>query len=412
MNRMSVCLTLVLLLLLLGSLISPYVSAQPSVEKYLVDGRLADGEKALLTYLEEHPGDDDRRFGLGVIQFFQSVENLGQSLHRCGSQSDIGIPFLRLPVPENDKPQPITYDQFRDIFKTMVRDLDKASETLAEVRSDDVNLALHLFRIHLDWNENGIADGSESFIHIGQQYLGRNAGRQGDLRDVVVDFDRTDVYWLQGYCHLLRAMCETVLAYDQEAVWDVASRQLIHGAQVRYDFLMEEKVDGFNLFSRGLLDLVAGIHNMGMPLVDSSRLAKAHGHLLETIKQSRLMWESLQGETDNRGEWIPNSTQTTAVSTVRVTEEMIEGWIEILDEIEMVLKGDKLVPFWRGTDKRRGVNLYRVFHEPREFDLVLWIHGSAASPYLEKGEVSTPETWRRFQRIFQGDLLGFATWFN
>jgi len=41
-----------------------------------------------------------------------------------------------------------------------------------------------------------------------------------------------------------------------------------------------------------------------------------------------------------------------------------------------------------------GVNLRRVFTEPREFDLVLWVQGTAAVPYLEAGEVTTPRSGR------------------
>src|SRR5947208_7893227 len=36
----------------------------------------------------------------------------------------------------------------------------------------------------------------------------------------------------------------------------------------------------------------------------------------------------------------------------------------------------------------RGSNVRRVFIEPRTFDLVLWVQGSAAAPNLEAGEIS------------------------
>jgi hypothetical protein len=58
------------------------------------------------------------------------------------------------------------------------------------------------------------------------------------------------------------------------------------------------------------------------------------------------------------------------------------------------------------------VNLRRVFTEPRPFDLVLWVQGTAAAPYLENGPLTKPETWSRFQNIFRGEFIGFALWFN
>jgi hypothetical protein len=75
------------------------------------------------------------------------------------------------------------------------------------------------------------------------------------------------------------------------------------------------------------------------------------------------------------------------------------------------LQGKKLIPFWRGDDQR-GVNLRKVFTEPTTFDLVMWIQGTAAAPYLQEGPLSTPDTWQRFNQMFNGQFVGFAIWFN
>jgi hypothetical protein len=76
-----------------------------------------------------------------------------------------------------------------------------------------------------------------------------------------------------------------------------------------------------------------------------------------------------------------------------------------------VLNGKKLIPFWRGSSGN-GVNLMKVFTEPKDFDLVLWIQGSGAVPYLEKGETTSPQTWAEFQRAFEGNFIGMAVWIN
>lgn len=54
----------------------------------------------------------------------------------------------------------------------------------------------------------------------------------------------------------------------------------------------------------------------------------------------------------------------------------------------------------------------RAALEPRPFDVVGWAQGAAAVPYVEKGECSSPEAWRRLQRVFRGNFIGFAAWFN
>ncbi len=129
------------------------------------------------------------------------------------------------------------------------------------------------------------------------------------------------------------------------------------------------------------------------------------------IALSRESWKFILAETDDDHEWVPSPKQHTVMPGGAVTVAMVKGWMDFLDEAQAILKGEKLIPFWRRRDDR-GVNLRRVFTEPRMFDLVLWVHGTAAAPYLEKGPKTQPETWRRLQTIFQGQFIGFAFWFN
>jgi hypothetical protein len=84
-------------------------------EKYLISGDLAGGEKALGAILKAHPDDAQARFGLGAIQFVRAVEHLVQGFFKHGLQPDISgmIPFARLPVPANPKPEPISYEDLR-----------------------------------------------------------------------------------------------------------------------------------------------------------------------------------------------------------------------------------------------------------------------------------------------------------
>jgi hypothetical protein len=82
-----------------------------------------------------------------------------------------------------------------------------------------------------------------------------------------------------------------------------------------------------------------------------------------------------------------------------------------------VLQGKQLLPFWRGAQTDRGVNLRRVFiNPPRELDLVLWVQGTAAAPYLEHGpltRLADPRMLDRLNETFGGvNFIGFAFWFN
>jgi hypothetical protein len=147
------------------------------------------------------------------------------------------------------------------------------------------------------------------------------------------------------------------------------------------------------------------------PLHDAERLRSAHGHLQAVIAQSRLSWQAIEAETDDEREWVPNERQQGVIPGVRVTRPIIDGWREFLDEADQLLAGKKLVPHWRGAEGT-GVNLRRVFLEPRQFDLVLWVHGAAAAPYLERGATTSREHWQRLEQLFGGNFIGFAIWFN
>ena len=68
---------------------------------------------------------------LGMIRFAHAVENSGQNLHRYGLRAprNTFIPILRLPVPENAKPEPLTYEKMRAIYAAFATDL-AAVETI------------------------------------------------------------------------------------------------------------------------------------------------------------------------------------------------------------------------------------------------------------------------------------------
>lgn len=410
----------VAILTLLVLLLSPFCRGQqPLVEPFLIKGQLTEGHAALEKHLKDNPGDDQARFGLGVLQFMQSVEHLSQSWYQYGINDDLrNMAFVRMPVPENPNPQPVTYSKARAVLAKMIEFLEKSEQTLAQVESEEVKLPLHLFQLHIDINEDGQVNDSEDLSQIYGVYFGRDFAKGGGG---VVVFDYADVQWLRGYTHLIRAMCESILAYDEKPLWNVISHRLFKQPQFHFDFVEQESIEAQNNAQKPrfawedeflILDAIAAIHNLNFQAREPARLKRAHHHLKQTISQSRKMWQAVMSETDDDHEWIPNPNQTSMVSLTQISKEMVATWDEFLDEADAILDGKKLLPFWRGTDKTRGVNLFKVFHEPRDLDVILWIHGSGAVPFLENGDVTDRDTWNRFQRVYNGQLFSFATWFN
>jgi hypothetical protein len=389
----------------------------PLVEKYLHAGQLAQGKKALEAQLASNPKDDQARFGLGALQFIRGVEHLGQSLHRYGLRSELGrrlnVPFLRLPVPANPEPQALTYPASRKILQDLIADLQTAETTLAAVRDEQVKLPLRLGAIRLDLAGTGKAD--TSFSTLLARYMG--GGRKVDNEpELLVVFDRGDVAWLRGYCHLLMGLAEIALAHDGRELFDCTAHIFFAKVETPHQFLTERKNtrdpagDFLGLGDVSILDLIAFVHLVRMPVSEPARMRAALGHLEQMVALSKESWKFILAGTDDDHEWIPNPRQT-GIFGVPVRAEMIESWLEFLDEMELILAGKRLIPLWRGNEAR-GINLRRVFLEPRPFDLVLWVQGTAATPFLEKGELTKPAVWNRLLRVFGGEFVGFAIWFN
>src|SRR5262245_493245 len=71
----------------------------------------------------------------GSVQFFMALATLGAGLHRHGFESprSFMLPLMRLPIPDNPNPEPLTYKGFRKILSDFHDGMAKASTTLALV---------------------------------------------------------------------------------------------------------------------------------------------------------------------------------------------------------------------------------------------------------------------------------------
>jgi hypothetical protein len=274
-----------------------------------------------------------------------------------------------------------------------------------------VGLRLPVGRVRLDLDGDGRGSEEEALWKVYESW-NRGVTFEPDVAEAfVIRFDRADVEWLRGYCRLLSAMGEFVLAHDSQQMFERTAHLLFPKVVSPYDFLSSPGGDRSRDSMGGFLDLIAMVHLMDWPLKEPDRMRRAHENLEAMLTHSRVMWELALLETDDELEWIPSPKQTGTIPDARFTTEMVGGWRRFLDEADAILAGRKLIPFWR-TEDGRGVNLRRFFHEPRDFSLVLWVQGTAALPYLERGEVTDAETWRQLQQVFQGRFWAFAWWLN
>ena len=147
---------------------APAAEDRHVTEKYLISGDLEGGQKALGAILKANPDDAQARFGLGMIQFVRAIEHLVQGFFKHGLQPDVSgmIPFARLPVPANPKPEPIAYDDLRTMFEEFIGDLATSEATLALVKDDAVSLPIHFGLVRLDLNGDGKATEDETLWNL------------------------------------------------------------------------------------------------------------------------------------------------------------------------------------------------------------------------------------------------------
>jgi hypothetical protein len=388
---------------------------RPDIAEQLESGRLAEAEQLLTKYLSGNAEDDLARFQLGTVQFLRAAEQLAQDGARYGAlDRTMMLPFIRIGglVSGGPDPERVSYQDVRAMIERFQQGVSQAEATLAAIDDPQLLWDLDLADVRLDLNDDGTASNRET-LEVLFRLVGNRTQPRPTPEGVLVGFDSADVYWLRGYCHVLMAMADMILAYDHEELFETTAHAVFADPETKFASLRNEVTDkerqqrAWDDFP----DLIAVIHLMDFKLLEPERLAEAQRHLLKMIELSRRSWELVGAETDNHREWIPGANQQSVIGGLAMTRERIDAWHRFLAEAEAVLNGEKLLPFWR-SGFEEGVNLAKVFKEPRDFDLVLWVQGTAALPYLEQGETSSPETWQEFQRVFRGEFFGFAAWIN
>ncbi len=387
------------------------------IGRYLEEGRLAEGRKALETALAAGK-NASLQFQLGIAQFFGALEKLEQDWHRLGLHDSLFgdlIPFLRLPVPQNATPERVTNESGRKVISDFIARLGEIANTLAKVGEDaQIKVTLRPALVRLDFNGDGKAGEDEALWQVFVRLVPGARVARAEVDGFVVKFDLGDVRWLQGYCHLLSAIGDVMLAHDTEKLFQHTAPLFFADAETPFDFLRQRVKNhqgGIFAHKDDILDGIAFIHLLSFPVKEPQRMTSALHHLEEVTQLSRQSWKAILAETDDDHEWLPNPNQTSVLDSAKVTPEMIKAWFDFLNEMDAILMGKTLLPFWREADGR-GINLRRVFTEPGTLDLILWIQGTGAAPYLEKGTITSPDFWATTNRIFRGEFLGFAIWFN
>ncbi|MES2432668.1 MAG: hypothetical protein V4586_02455 [Pseudomonadota bacterium] len=354
---------------------------------------------------------DAERFALGGVRFLGAVEAALQLRYSAGMTDRTGmLPFLRLPLEDNPSPAAFQPAMISDLFRIVDGKLEQAREPLTHIaQHSDFALEINFADLWFDINANHARDtGEDAMAVLGPMLL----GWQWDSRDPaapapVVKFDAADAAWLSAYTHLLQGVADLVLAYDPT---EPVSRILT--ARDKMISLGGTAPSFFSGSSDGMdeVDLIAIVIAALQQTPDAARMTTAHQHFLRMIADNRRFWAAVAQETDNAAEWLPNDKQQSALG-LALPPGTGAVWLAVLDDAEGLLKGSKLAPYWR-QEGGAGVNIAKLFTDPRPADLAGWIQGWAAAPYLEKGLLVSDQNWSAFEQMMGGEAMMLSFYLN
>lgn len=402
---------LALAAMLVASSLAPAFAQSPGelLRRDLEAGRAAEAVKALKPLAASNV---DARMALGFAEFTVAVEKLLQGLHRFGLKTPQNpfLPIVRLPVPDNAQPEAVDYAKLRALYQAFLNDLAIARTTLSSVTATDGKLVLDLAALRFTIAPQSNLQGGLTLRDV-LKVLG--GGRSSGIEPWEVAFDRADTLWLAGYCHMLSALMEFVMAHDWQKTFDATAHLFFAGARMPKDIMPPDAHDQqamMNAMGGGIADQIALLHLIQWPTGDKARLSAARMHLKSAIALSRETWKAVLAETDDDREWLAGPKQNNrAVPTMPITDEIVASWLAVLDDFDAVLDGRKLLAHWRSN---KGIDLRMLFEDPRPFDLVLWITGHGAMPFLRDGPMLDGTAWQQWNRLFRGNFLGYAFFIN
>ena len=360
----------------------------------------------------QSPTDADR-FALGGVRFLRAVEGALQLRWKTGLSEQLSmLPFLRLPIPENPDAPALAPATIATLFTDVNVGMDSARAPLAEIPATaDFGVEITLSDLWFDINANAVRDKGEDMLSVaGPMIMGWAwADRDPAIPAPTIRFDGADAAWLSAYTHLLGGISDTILAYDPTT--PITRTTDARAAMASFGQLTPDPFFGMgggaSLDAVDYISIVLATLNQSP---DKVRMASAQSHFLAMVTDNRRFWAEVVLETDNEKEWLPNDSQKSAMG-IELPPGTGPMWLGVLSDFEALLKGEKLVPFWRITGPA-GVDVSAMFTDPRPIDLISWVQGEGAVPYLKQGDLISPANWQAFEQVISGQAMLFTLFLN
>lgn len=344
----------------------------------------------------------EEAFARSGLHFLRAVEISFQLRQDTGLSDSTGLmPLLQLPLPpKTELRDPAALAR---LFQSAQAELDQVVPV-----SGDFALTIALDDLWFDLDANLARDPGEGFADLVAPFTGMAPGPLPPGSLPLVTFDTADADWLAAYGQLLSGLCDLALAFDPTEAMTKALEARAQmkeiGALASDTALLQAGGDPFDF-----VDILAVLIEALRQEPDAARTASAKAHLMQMVALNRSFWTKVAAETDNMGEWIPNDGQTSALG-LTIPPGAGPQWLAVLDELEALLTGRKLLPWWRSPGV--GIDLGAFLDRPAPLDIPGWAQGWSALPYLKQGEIISTEALEAFDSLVQGQAPVFALYFN
>jgi hypothetical protein len=400
-----------------------------ALARHLYDGTWREIGDAALLGCGDAP-EADACFASGMIHLISAYERAAQALYRHGATAPesaalgmlLGVGLDMPGEPANPDPEPLTYDDLVFILEDFSGLLQLASGSFQNAAgAGPFVIPIDPLRVRLDLDGDGTAEADETLATLlnaagdfaeiptpdAPPAVGKTKTKQPDG---TIGFDNADAIWLAGYTLAATVPFELLLSHDFTDFFESYLHRIFPKAGLPMQdhsrggtLMMDPDSDAF------IADLVAAIHTSNFPVTDNFRLSETRKILLAVTDLSRQNWEMILAETDDYRELLPSPSQTSLVPDQQITREIIDAWMATLDQIDLILEGELLLPHWRFD---QGFNLKTYFETATRTDIVLLLTGQDALAYLEDGPIADAESFGELNRVMGDDWPFFAIWFN
>jgi hypothetical protein len=364
------------------------------------------GLSAAEAYLADQDPTAESAFVLGGVRFLSAFESAFQVRYANFTGELPIVPGMAARLPPNPNAS-FAPEFFETAMTDVLNHMAAAEQALETATAGEFAIELRLEDFWFDIDADGERDAFEGLMEI----MAEANSRPGVAEfDGAIRFDTADAEWLLAYVHAVSGMAEFALSLDPtpaiRTVYEGREMLASVGAIGETPFVGDDTV----------LDTIAAVLLTLQGVPDSVRTRAAHAHFKAMIAHNRIFWEKVEQETDDDREWLPNANQTAAIG-LAVTDGTALAWREVLDDIDAILDGELLIPYWRvarrpGSGGTVGLNFRRLMENPNDMDIILWIQGTAAAPFLEQGQLADMDAWGQFLSMTPGNSMLYAIWFN